>query len=581
MGITDDLRKAALAGVNAARDWAARSDDDVSFEDMQSLLLKGGIAQPTDEKPRAMFHDPYSILDWGGWRQRPSILTYDTLRAMATSCTPIAAIINLRVNQISQFARPQQGDYDKGYRVVLRDRRDRFRVMTKEEKKRATEIERMLETTGVLLPHENATDRDSFRTFLRKGVRDTLTYDQFVYEKQRDRAGHVSRFICLPSETIRPAVVDLEHVDAALMADRVAYVQIYESTVIAEFAQRDIAWCVMNPRSDLRSNGFGFSPIEQIVRLVSSWLFGFEYNTRFFTQGSAIKGLLNIKGAVPDRQMRAFRRMWYAQLAGVNNAWRTPILNSEDVQWVNMHSTNREMEFSAWMDWLTKLICAVYGVDPIEINFQFGNTGQKAAMGGQNNEDKVVESKDKGLMPLVDHIQDSINSHILWDLEPDFEFVFQGLQRDSEESERDARIAESAAFKTVDEVRAEMELPALPDKMGQMIRDSTWLQWASGIKQEKQQAMQPEGGMPGMDDGGASPAQLGSGDDDDQPDDLLHRDDDASSSAHAFDDDDDLLHHQYAKSAARDVQRFVLDRLRKAEVRHSVEGDQQEIEIEV
>ena len=101
-------------------------------------------------------------------------------------------------------------------------------------------------------------------------------------------------------------------------------------------------------------------------------------------------------------------------VSGVNNAWRTPVLNSEDLQWVSMHANNREMEFSAWMDFLQKLTCAVFGIDPTEINFIYGNSGQKSSLNqSRPNAEEVMESKDKGLRPLMDHIEDCLNRQTL------------------------------------------------------------------------------------------------------------------------------------------------------------------------
>lgn len=607
MGILDDIRSAGRAAARgAALRWVTESDDDVPFSAMEAALAKSGmaspgadrpsIAQPTNEVPRAMFHDPYSVTDWGGWRQRPSAMTYETLRLMAQQNTVIGAIINLRVNQLAQFARPQQDRYERGFRVVLRDRRDNSRSMTKAEEKRATEIERMLETTGFLLPGEKPQDRDSFRTFLKKSVRDVLTYDQWCFEKLRDRHGRPSRFICLPSETIRPAVVDIEHQSVQERRERVAYVQTFENSVIAEFGVDELAWCIMNPRSDLRANNFGLSPVEQIVRLVTAWLYGFEYNQRFFSQGSAIKGLINIKGTIPDKQMRAFRRMWYQMVSGVQNAWRTPILNSEEIQWVSMHSNNREMEYSSWMDWLTKLICAIYGVDPIEINFQFGNTGQSSTLSQGSQEEKVVESKDKGLRPLVDHVVDAINHHLVWELEPDFEFAFSGLDTAAEEKEREAIVSLTSSVLTVNEGRAKLGEAPLPGELGNVIRDTNWLQWAQSQLQP-QPGADAMGGAPGA-DGGAD--GLLSDPEDDADDDLLSGapdtgddDDGDDEPLHATapkrpkggggpkarvammddDDGDDLL----ARSSR--VEAAALGELRKAHRAMMLNGDRQVIEI--
>lgn len=506
MGLVDELR-AAASGILGRM----ATGGDVRPEQMNELLAKAGLGFPeaTQEKPRGLYHDPYQVIDWGGWRERPSALTYETLRMMAMRNTVITSIISLRTNQVSQFCRPQQGKYDRGFRVIKRDRRDRWKTMTAAEQKEASAIERMLETTGVLLPGEKPSDRDSFTTFVKKAVRDILTYDQWCFEKIRDRAGRLSRIQALPSETIRPAVVDQEYMDPEQRHSRVSHVQVYEETVIAEFSPEDIAWTIMNPRSDLRVAQFGYSPVEQLIHLVTAWLYGFEYNQRFFSQGSAIKGILNVKGAIPDRQLRAFRRMWYAQITGVTNAWRTPILNSEDLQWIPLHSNNREMEFSAWMDFLTKLTCAVFGVDPIEINFQYGNTGQSNALNQGNQESKLAESKDKGLRPLVDHIAQALNHHVVWEINDDFEFAFVGLDAKSEDEEREARLKEVEKYRMVDEVRADDDLPPLPDGLGQLIMNPTFLQWASQKQAEKQQAagMGPPGGPPGAPPGGPEGAE--------------------------------------------------------------------------
>lgn len=442
--------------------------------------LPFGIGEATPTQSRALFHDPYGLVDWAGWRERPGHMAYDTLRSMSYKNTVIAAVLALRINQVAGFSRPQQGKYDRGYKILLRDRRDMKRSMTDAESKQAAEIERLLETTAVLLPGEKVKDRHSFKMMIKQWVRDQLTYDQACIELIRDRRGRISRFNMLPSDTIRPAVADVEHWSVQDRRERVAYVQIFQNTVISEFTSDDLIFSIMNPRSDLVHNQFGFSPLEQLIQVVTSWLYGLQYNASQFTQGSLQKGLINIKGAIPNKQLRAFRRQWYSMVTGVANAWRTPILNSEDVQWLNMQTSNREMEFAAWMDWLTKLTTALYLVDPIEINFQFGNTGQKQGLTEGSQEYKFDESKDKGLRPLLDHIADELNRSIVWEINPDFEFGFVGLDVKAESKDREAGLAEVKGFKTINEVRAERDIEPLPDGKGDVILDSTYAQLAGG-----------------------------------------------------------------------------------------------------
>lgn len=585
MGLLDDAREfLSKALQNAGK--SLEDEKDVSFEQMQAALATGGLAEPTEEKPRGLFHDPYSVMDWGGWRERPSVLRYETLRQMAQKNTVIAACIQVRVNQVAQFSRPQQGRYDKGYKIVLRDRRDKKRSMSSAEALQAAQIERMLETTGFLLPDEKPCDRDSFKDFIKKAVRDIIIYDQWCFEKIRDRAGRISRFIALPSETIRPAMADVEHMDPAELRNRVSHVQVYEDTVIAEFSPDDITWAIMNPRSDIRANGFGFSPLEQLTNIITAWLYGLEYNTRFFTQGSAVKGILNVKGAIPDRQLKAFRRMWYSMVTGVSNSWRTPILNSDDIQWISMHSTNREMEFAAWMDWLTKLTTAVLGMDPMEINFIFGNTGVSSGLNqSRPNESEVMESKDKGLRPLMEHISDTLNQHIIWEINPDFEFQFVGLDAKAEDIERQAHVTEVTNFKTVNQILRERDEDEMGPE-GDVILNPVWLQWA--------QAQQ----MGGEEGDGAGPLGGGGPLGDDGDDDLAYDDDD--------EDDDDLAGEgdesippeiaemgkalvamragrrdalQKSLETLYETETFATEELRKARVRRTVQGDRQIIDI--
>lgn len=77
------------------------------------------------------------------------------------------------------------------------------------------------------------------------------------------------------------------------------------------------------------------------------------------TSNSAPKGILNFKGdtMTPD-MLEGFRRQWRASLESVENSWRTPILQSEaGLEWIDLHPTNREMEYNAWIEYLIKITC--------------------------------------------------------------------------------------------------------------------------------------------------------------------------------------------------------------------------------
>jgi hypothetical protein len=155
------------------------------------------------------------------------------------------------------------------------------------------------------------------------------------------------------------------------------------------------------------------------------------------------------------------------------------------------------MEFSAWMDFQIKLCCSLYLMDPIELNFSYGNVGQKSALGNDHNKEKITESKERGLRPLLRTISNCINQSIIWPINESFEFAFVGLDAVTRVEMIDINSKRVKTIMTVDELRAEDDLEPLPDGKGQVILDSTWLQHAQMMEGGGQGGGQgAEGGKP-------------------------------------------------------------------------------------
>jgi hypothetical protein len=247
-----------------------------------------------------------------------------------------------------------------------------------------------------------------------------------------------------------------------------------------------------------------------LIPAVTSLLWAWQYNSKFFSQGSAAKGILNFKGAIPETQLRAFRRHWYQMISGVENAWRTPVTNADDLQWINMQNTNRDMEFSAWMDFLIKVVCALYCLDPVEINFLYGNIGQSSTLQEASNKEKITESKERGLRPVLNWLATWINRGIIWPMNENFELEFVGLDARTRDEVNAYNQTAVRTIRTIDELRAEDDLPPLPNGTGQVLLDPGWLQVKQQAEQaqqqqqqQAQQAMQPQ--QPGLQGPGQPP----------------------------------------------------------------------------
>jgi len=455
--------------------------------------------------PKSLFWDPFAIVEQLGYKDRPSAVTYGTLKAMAWRTPVLHAVINTRVQQIAAFSRPQHDRYKLGFRLKLRDAEKK---PTRAEKKWITEMETLITRTGVT---SNPRGRDNFETFLRKLAWDSLVYDQMSFEVVPDKKGQPCEWYAVDAATMRLADSASTYYDED-KADAVRYVQIYDGQVIAEFTQEELCFGVRNPRSDIKLFGYGVSELEMLIPTVTSLLWGFEYNQRFFSQGSTPKGIINFKGTIPEKQLQAFRRHWYQMVSGVENAWRTPVVASDELQYVNLQQSNRDMEFNAWLDFLIKIACSMYQMDPVEVNFQDGNTGQKSAMGEQSNKEKITESRERGLRPILRFIEERINQFIIWPINENFEFDFVGLDAHTKDQVAELNSKRVKTMVTVDELRAEDDLPPLPDGKGELLLDPTWLQFA-----QMQQA-QAEGGEP---EEGEEPAEGGEPEEDEADNDQV------------------------------------------------------------
>lgn len=455
---------------------------------------KNGFHSITDDnarEPKAYGFDPFDLVAVMGYRERPSLMSYKALEMIGRGVPVVSDVITARTKQVLMFCDLPEDRHSPGFQVRLRDRDAK---VTKATEKRSHELEQTLLCTGY---HDDNKPYDSvsLKTFAKQTVEDSLIYDQMTFEVVPDRKGRPSYLIPVDASTIR--LVD----PGARSAGDMIAVQVINGAIVESFSREELAFCIRNPRTGIRSFGYGLSEIETLVREITGFLWSMDYNRKFFVNGSATKGILNFKGPIPDKQLRAFRRQWYAMVAGVSNAWRTPITNAEELQWIPMQLNNRDMEYNAWMDFLIKIVCARYSIAPEEVNFQYGNTGQSSSLSnsGSTIEQKLEASRDLGLRPLVRWFFEQLNIWFLQRLDPDFEVVPVGLDSKGAEEETELLNKQTGTYLMIDEAREAAGLEPLPDGMGQMVRDPTWLQFQA---QKQQAAMMAQQGMMGGGMGG-------------------------------------------------------------------------------
>lgn len=345
--------------------------------------------------PKSLFTDPLSVQYAMGYKDRYYSTSYDVLKRVPQQLALIGAIIQTRCNQVASFAVPYRLSKSLGFAIK---HKNPSKMTTKGEREFIQSMEKFIYNCGADNPNpHNPYARDDFETFLKKIVRDSLMYDQAAFEIIPDKRGQPYEFMAVDASTIRFASSDLDldfataHRNAVNLQngynvnqlmpnntwaggsmpfrtlkvrnpelhDIPAFVQLINGQIRNYYTRDELAFGVRNPRTDIYVQGYGYSELEQLITIITAHLYAEEYNRRFFTNGSAPKGIINFKGDnfTPD-QLEAFRRQWRANVEGVQNSWRTPIMQAEQgIEWINLHPTNQEMEYSMWIEYLIKITC--------------------------------------------------------------------------------------------------------------------------------------------------------------------------------------------------------------------------------
>lgn len=464
--------------------------------------IEGMQERDKDVGPKSYFIDPLQFNSNLGYKDKAFSLTYTTLKRM--SKTPIInSIIKTRKNQVADFAELQENKYQTGFIIRKKPKGGVEQKMDNKDKRIAFAIADFLLKGG----NSGGWGHDDFDTFIRKIVDDSLTYDQMTFEVMRNRRGKVESFIATDASTFRIAnSFFAEDYDSPYFRENKgiwgfsnedfgekvkgyypSYVQIYQNNKIAEFYPWELCFGVRNPSTSIYANGYGCSELEELINVVTSLLWGDEYNRRFFSQGSAPKGMLRVKGTVNETSLQQFKQQWQSMITGVMQSWKTPVVN-QDVEWIDLQKNNRDMEYSSWMEYLIKLACAVYNIDPVEIGWDISRGSNPGGLFEGSQEQRFQHSKDKGLYPLLKFLQRKINKYIVEPIHPDYELVFMGLNGMSIEQELEMDIKKVGAFATINEIREKYEMKPLED--GDIIENSIYAQARNAAQS---MAMQQEG----------------------------------------------------------------------------------------
>ena len=398
-------------------------------------------------------------------------------------------------------------------------------------------VEDFIVNSGRLDQRPFETKKWNFDSTLRAWARDTLTYDFMTHEMVPDKKGDPHHFFPTDSSTIKfasPALKkykmwpggqtnldflypekqiealeakDVLELDEDLLdKDKYKYVQVVRGRIERAYTEDEMKSGMRNMTTDLYNNGYAVAELELLVSLVSSHLNTEYYNKAYFTQGFSAKGILHLKAPIPRRKLETIRQQWHHMIRGTRNSFQTPIFaGMDEVNWIPLTQNHSDIEFSGWMNYLIKMICAVYQIDPSEIGIGMKDEGG-GGLGGDNTKEKLNNSKDKGLYPLLRYFENYINKNVIDMIDSDFVLKFTGMTEESSEDALNRQKEMSQFALTVNEIRQELGKPPLPG-MDDIILSDVYMNWYDKYSKKGQEVMKQEaemnmqGQVPGAENG--------------------------------------------------------------------------------
>jgi hypothetical protein len=400
------------------------------------------------EQNKSIFFLPDSIAYSGrGYKETLSRISFQTLQRMGNLYC-VKNVISTRIEQITRFLKFSTDEQKEGF--TIRRKRSLFnskedtKEMTKGEQKRVERIVRFLEDGGETDKWEMP---DSFVTFVRKIMQDSLSIDQLAFEITRTRGQELHQFKAIDGSMIR--FLDTVDPNYAHQFDQYRYkgylpkyCQVFDQQIVFNkqlntyvmYYPWELGFGIRNVETDIWQNGYGRSELESLIEIITYILNGVQYNGNFFKNGSNPKGFIKMNGPNTNQtQLNDFKQKWRQMLTGTENSHKIPIFAGLDLEWVDLQKGNRDMEFDNWTKFLIVLLCSVYRIDPSELGFQFREAAN--LFGQQGQRERLDHSKQKGLYPLLIFLQDIINKFLISELDEEMEFAFTGIEVEDEEKQ--------------------------------------------------------------------------------------------------------------------------------------------------
>jgi phage portal protein BeeE len=364
--------------------------------DGNSLLLGGSSDEPMEreyaqvvaKKVRSKQVSMTAAVDRIRGREKPTPVTYETLRLMARRNEWIRAIISTRARQIRKL----QWD------IVIRE--EAGEDPSGAAQKACKKVQKLLTYPQL---HGSQPEAVHWHQWISMWLEDLLCLDRACVEKERDGRKWIKALYVVDGATIRP---NLDSRGSYFHPD--SYIQIVDGLPETRFGMEDLSCTLDNPQSDINWRGYGMSPLESLVVSVTADLHAAKYNSDYFTKGSVPEGVLHLGEEIDPELVDAFRLYWLNEIQGKPHAF--PIIGgSKAPEFLQWREGNRDMQFMEYCNWLLQKMCAVFQISPKEL-------GQIDDVNRSTAEDASQSDDQKGIEPLMQLIKQMVDLEVIGEL---------------------------------------------------------------------------------------------------------------------------------------------------------------------
>lgn len=353
---------------------------------------------------------------------------FQVLRRFSVSYDVARSCINVRKRQISQM----------DWKIVPVEN-----DTTKDTTADATKIKNIMRGIGGY--------NLSFRNLSDMIIEDLMVLDAVSLEKRMTYGGEIYGLLPIDAATIK---VRVDSSGRTPVPPEIAYKQIIRGAVTAEFTADEMYYGMLNPRTN---TPYGLAPLETLVMTVNGALKSSLLNLEQMTEGNVPEGFYTVPKEWTGQQIKDFQEIFDAAIAGDGTA-NSRIRFMPEGTYTATRKID-DMRYKEFSEWLMKITCSVFDVQPIEIGFE-----PKTGLGGAGfSKGQDVITNRKAIIPLANFLKDIWDDVIQNELGyTDFEFRYEGLEYTDPKMEAEVNeILIRSGQSTVDEVRAQQQLEPL------------------------------------------------------------------------------------------------------------------------